>query len=81
MNIFPAIDLYQGKAVRLFKGDYNNMTIYSSDPPAKAEEFASQGAEYIHLVDHEGARDGGLANFDTVADIIRRSGLRTQIGG
>ena len=81
MNIFPAIDLYQGKAVRLFKGDYNNMTIYSSDPPAKAEEFASQGAEYIHLVDLEGARDGGLANFDTVADIIRRSGLRTQIGG
>ncbi len=81
MNIFPAIDLYQGKAVRLFKGDYNNMTVYSSDPPAKAQEFASQGAEYIHLVDLEGAKDGSLVNFDTVASIIRRSGLNAQIGG
>ena len=81
MNIFPAIDLYQGKAVRLLKGDYANMTVYSDDPAAKSLEFAAQGAEYIHLVDLEGARDGLAVNFDTVREIIRRSGLKAEIGG
>ncbi len=81
MNIFPAIDLYGGKAVRLLKGDYSNMTVYSDDPPAKAEEFADAGAEYIHLVDLEGARDGSAVNFETAAAIIRESGLKAQIGG
>ena len=81
MNIFPAIDIYEGKAVRLMRGDYAQMTVYSDDPPAKAAEFAAAGAEYIHLVDLEGARDGSAVNFDTAAAIIRRTGLKAEIGG
>ncbi|MGM9521547.1 MAG: 1-(5-phosphoribosyl)-5-[(5-phosphoribosylamino)methylideneamino]imidazole-4-carboxamide isomerase [Oscillospiraceae bacterium] len=81
MNIFPAIDLFDGKAVRLLKGDYDNMTIYSADPPQKAMEFVSSGAEYIHLVDLEGAKDGRAVNFDTAAAIIKKSGLKAEIGG
>ena len=60
MIIFPAIDLYEGKAVRLLKGDYRNMTVYSDDPLAVARDFERQGATYVHLVDLEGARDGAM---------------------
>ena len=63
MLIFPAIDLYDGKAVRLYKGDYNNMTVYSSDPVSVAEDFVSKGARQIHMVDLAGARDGGMPNL------------------
>ena len=58
MNIFPAIDLYGGKAVRLFKGDYDKMTVYSDNPPEIALDFRRAGAEYMHLVDLEGAKSG-----------------------
>ncbi|MEE0968906.1 MAG: 1-(5-phosphoribosyl)-5-[(5-phosphoribosylamino)methylideneamino]imidazole-4-carboxamide isomerase [Clostridia bacterium] len=81
MLIFPAIDLYGGKAVRLFKGDYNQMTVYSDDPPAFAEDFASKGASCLHLVDLEGARDGTTPNLEVIKDIIKRSGLFTEVGG
>lgn len=81
MNIFPAIDLFEGKAVRLFKGDYAQMTIYSDDPGSIGEDFAAQGAQYIHIVDLEGAKDASTPNFDTVVDIKRRSGLFCEIGG
>ena len=81
MEIFPAIDLYGGKAVRLLKGDYNQMTVYSDDPIAVAKYFSQCGAKYIHVVDLEGARDGNTANFDTVAAIIKESGLMVEIGG
>lgn len=81
MNIFPAIDLYEGKAVRLFKGDYAQMTVYSDDPGSIGEDFAVNGAKYIHIVDLEGARDASTPNFDTVLDIKRRSGLFCEIGG
>ena len=81
MILFPAIDLYEGKAVRLFKGDYAQMTVYSDDPLSVARGFRAAGAEYLHMVDLEGARDGGTPNFDTVAAVAANSGLRVEIGG
>lgn len=69
MLIYPAIDLYEGKAVRLFKGDYDQMTVYSEYPPGIARDFVTAGAPQIHVVDLEGARDGSTPNFDTVCAI------------
>ncbi|MBO4229518.1 MAG: 1-(5-phosphoribosyl)-5-[(5-phosphoribosylamino)methylideneamino]imidazole-4-carboxamide isomerase [Clostridia bacterium] len=81
MLILPAIDLFEGKAVRLLRGDYNRMTVYSEDPAAVGADFASQGAQWIHLVDLEGARDGGTPNLSAVLRIREESGLRCEIGG
>ncbi|MBR1583992.1 MAG: 1-(5-phosphoribosyl)-5-[Clostridia bacterium] len=81
MLIFPAIDLYQGCAVRLFKGDYDQVTVYSRDPAAVALGFRQQGASWLHMVDLEGARDGGTPNFDWVCRAAKESGLQVQIGG
>ena len=69
IKILPAIDLYEGKAVRLAKGDYNQMKVYSDEPWKVAKYFRDEGAEYIHIVDLEGARDGGTPNIDTVKRI------------
>lgn len=65
MFIYPAIDLYEGKAVRLFKGDYAQMEVFSENPPEVAKDFENCGATHIHLVDLEGARNGKTPNFDT----------------
>lgn len=81
MNIFPAIDLFDGKAVRLFKGDYKQMTVYSEDPASVAVSFHNVGAEYLHVVDLEGAKNGQTPNFETVKKIIEQSGLKVEIGG
>lgn len=81
MIIFPAIDLFEGKAVRLYKGDYNKMTIYSDNPPEIAEDFKTQGATHIHIVDLEGAKNGTTPNFNTVIEIKKKSGLFCEIGG
>ncbi len=81
MLIFPAIDLYDKKAVRLFKGDYNQMTVYSENPLQVAKGFKAAGAEYIHMVDLEGAKDGTTPNFDIVASVAKESGLKVEIGG
>lgn len=81
MIIFPAIDLFEGKAVRLYKGDYNKMTVYSDNPPEIAEDFKTQGATHIHIVDLEGAKNGTTPNFNTVIEIKKRSGLFCEIGG
>ncbi len=81
MNIFPAIDLYGGKAVRLYKGDYARMTIYSDNPVAVAKDFAAAGAKYIHIVDLEGAKNGDTPNLSVVCDIKKQSGLFCEIGG
>ena len=81
MLIFPAIDLYEGKAVRLYKGRYDEMTVYSEDPPAVARDFKAQGAGYIHIVDLEGAKNGGTPNFGSVTAIKEASGLFCEIGG
>lgn len=81
MKIFPAIDLFDGKAVRLLRGRYEDMTIYSDDPPQIGRDFAAAGAEYIHIVDLEGAKDGTTPNFDTVCRIKEASGCFCEIGG
>ena len=81
MRIFPAIDLFGGKAVRLYKGDYNEMTVYSENPAEVALDFKNAGAEYIHLVDLEGAKDGTTPNLETVEKIVKASGLFAEIGG
>ena len=80
MKIFPAIDLFDGKAVRLLRGRYEDMTIYSDDPPQIGRDFAAAGAEYIHIVDLEGAKDGTTPNFDTVCRIKEASGCFCEIG-
>lgn len=81
MKIFPAIDLIDGKAVRLFKGDYDKMTVYSEHPEQIAADFIKAGAEYIHIVDLEGARDGTTPNFNTVLKIKRAGKAFCEIGG
>ena len=81
MKLFPAIDLYEGKAVRLYKGDYAQMTVYNNDPAAVAADFAAAGAECIHIVDLEGAKSGTTPNFDTVCKIKATSDLFCEIGG
>lgn len=81
MKIFPAIDLYDKKAVRLFKGDYAQMTVYSNNPIEVARDFESKGAEYIHMVDLEGAKNGTTPNLEIVKDIAANTGLFVEIGG
>ena len=81
MKIFPAIDLRNGKAVRLFQGDYDQMTVYSDDPADVAEGFKVCGAENIHLVDLDGAKDGELVNFETIKKITGRVNMFTEVGG
>ena len=81
MNIFPAIDLYEGKAVRLFKGDYAQMTVYSEHPEEIGIAFAKAGARYIHIVDLEGAKNGETPNLAAVVKIKQASGLFCEIGG
>ena len=81
MLIFPAIDLYEGHAVGLYKGDYSRMTVYSDDPLSVAEDFRQKGAGQIHLVDLEGARSGGTPNLGTVCRIKERTGLFCEVGG
>ena len=81
MLIYPAVDLYGGKAVRLFKGDYAQMTVYNDNPVAVAEDFLKSGAERIHLVDLEGAKEGTTPNLETVCAIKNATGLFCEIGG
>jgi phosphoribosylformimino-5-aminoimidazole carboxamide ribotide isomerase len=81
MLIFPAIDLFEGKAVRLYKGKYEEMTVYSERPWEIALDFKNSGAEYIHIVDLEGAKNGDTPNIETVKRIVKESGLKAEIGG
>lgn len=81
MNIFPAIDLFQGKAVRLYKGDYAQMTVYSDNPPEIARDFLNKGAKFIHLVDLEGAKSGKPENLETIKRIIETGDLFVEVGG
>ena len=81
MNIFPAIDLIGGQAVRLEKGDYNKKTVFNSDPVAVAVGFKNAGAEYLHLVDLDGAKSGKTDNYNVIREIVNKSGLKVEIGG
>ena len=81
MNIFPAIDLFGGQAVRLYKGDYQQMTVYHSDPLQVALDFEAKGATHLHLVDLEGAKNGNTPNIATISKIISGTNLFTEVGG
>ena len=81
MIIFPAIDIYEGKVVRLLKGDYNKMTVYSENVVDKACEIEAAGGEWLHLVDLEGAKEGSTPNFNYVEEICKKTGLKVEIGG
>ena len=81
MNIFPAIDLYEGRAVRLFKGDYRQMTVYDPEPLNTARAFEAAGARYLHMVDLEGAKTGGTPNAETVRKIVESTDLFVELGG
>ncbi len=81
MIIFPAIDLYDGKAVRLFKGDYAQMTVYSNDPVSVAKDFVKKGATHIHVVDLEGAEKGEPVHASLVGKIAQETNLFIEIGG
>lgn len=81
MNIFPAIDLYEGAAVRLFKGDYNQMTVYDKNPLNITKKFEECGAQYLHMVDLEGAKTGLTPNLSTIENIVKNTSLFVELGG
>ena len=81
MDLFPAIDLRGGKAVRLYQGDYDRMTVYNADPAAQARAFVEAGAKFLHVVDLDGAKDDTTANMDTIAAIAKQGGLYIEVGG
>ena len=81
MELLPAIDLRDGKVVRLFQGDYDKMTVYGEDPAAQARAFAAAGARNLHVVDLDGAKDGTLANYETIRAIAAQGGLSIEVGG
>ncbi|MBR5262875.1 MAG: 1-(5-phosphoribosyl)-5-[Clostridia bacterium] len=81
MNIFPAIDLYEGAAVRLFKGDYNQMTVYDKNPLNIAKKFEESGAKFLHMVDLEGAKSGLTPNLETIRNIVENTSLFVELGG
>ncbi|MDF1543245.1 MAG: 1-(5-phosphoribosyl)-5-[(5-phosphoribosylamino)methylideneamino]imidazole-4-carboxamide isomerase [Anaerosomatales bacterium] len=81
MQIFPAIDILGGKAVRLRQGHYDQVTVYNDDPVEQARIWAAGGAEWLHVVDLDGARDGVPANIDVVARIVKKVGVPVQTGG
>lgn len=81
MELYPAIDLYSGQAVRLYKGDYAQMTVYSAHPELVAKDFAAAGAKSIHLVDLEGAKTGKPENLTAIRKILDETDLFAEVGG
>ena len=81
MNIFPAIDLINGQVVRLLKGDYDKVTVYGDNPLSVAKDFENSGAEFIHIVDLDAAKDGKVHNFDIIKSICEGTNLKVEIGG
>jgi phosphoribosylformimino-5-aminoimidazole carboxamide ribotide isomerase len=81
MQIWPAIDLRGGRCVRLSQGDYNRETVYGDDPAAAAETFVAQGAQQLHLVDLDGARDGSQPNLTAVRNILAAVNIPCELGG
>ncbi|NTU71586.1 MAG: 1-(5-phosphoribosyl)-5-[(5-phosphoribosylamino)methylideneamino]imidazole-4-carboxamide isomerase [Coriobacteriia bacterium] len=81
MIVFPAIDILGGRAVRLAQGDYHRVTVYNEDPVDQARRFVDAGAEWIHVVDLDGARDGVPGNIAVIERIARETGARLEVGG
>lgn len=81
MLIFPAIDIMEGQAVRLLRGDYEKKTVFHNDPVQVALRFQAQGASYLHVVDLEGAKNGGTPNLHVIRSIVSGTDFFTQVGG
>ena len=81
MKLYPAIDLYEGKAVRLYKGEYQQMTVYNENPVAVAMDFEAAGSQCIHLVDLEGAKFGTTSNLPIIRRIVESTDLFVEVGG
>ena len=81
MILLPAIDLYEKKVVRLTRGDYAQMTVYNNDPVAQAASFQEAGAQWLHTVDLEGAKDGSTPNYSVIEAICKETSLKVEIGG
>lgn len=81
MILLPAIDLYEKKVVRLTRGDYAQMTVYNDDPVAQAKLFQDAGAQWLHTVDLEGAKDGSTPNYSVIEAICKDTNLKVEIGG
>ena len=81
MILLPAIDLVGGKAVRLYQGDYDKMTVYRDDPLDMVREFDAAGAGWLHLVDLDGAKSGGTENRSVIRRIVENTSLRVELGG
>lgn len=81
MKLFPAIDLRNGQAVRLYQGDYDQMTVYNPDPVSQVKAFSAAGAKYLHVVDLDGAKDGQAVNFATIRNITAAGDLFVEVGG
>lgn len=81
MYLLPAVDILDGKAVRLARGDYSQVTVYNDDPALQAQLFEEDGAEWLHVVDLDGARTGEPQNLDVVRRILQRTSLKVEVGG
>lgn len=81
MDLFPAIDLREGKCVRLLQGDYDRQIDYHDDPLDQARLFADQGADWLHIVDLDGAREGAMRNREVIERIVSQTDLNVEVGG
>ncbi len=81
MYLLPAIDILDGKAVRLERGDYSKVTVYHDDPALQAQLFEEDGADWVHVVDLDGARSGEPLNIEVVKRILQRTKLKVEVGG
>jgi len=81
MELFPAIDILNNQVVRLKQGKYDAVTVYHDNPLAQAQTFASEGATWVHIVDLEGARSGVPTQLNTIAAIVKDTGLKVEVGG
>ncbi|WP_101773755.1 1-(5-phosphoribosyl)-5-[(5-phosphoribosylamino)methylideneamino]imidazole-4-carboxamide isomerase [Peptostreptococcus faecalis] len=81
MNIYPAIDIINGQAVRLTEGDYNKKKVYDEDPLNVANSFYKKGANHLHVVDLDGAKGGGMSNLETISKIIKNTSMFVEVGG
>ena len=81
MNIIPAIDIYENKCVRLYKGEYDKLTVYSDNPVEVIQQWRSYGAKWIHIIDLEGARKGIPISKELITEMVEKTNLKIQIGG
>lgn len=81
MKLFPAIDIKDHKVVRLLRGDYEKVTVYEQTPLEAAQTFLHAGAKNLHIVDLDGAKDGSLANFESIKSVLEQTNMFVEVGG